>query len=211
MPKHAFEVSPGLVAAKEFSHDTGWRSDPLRILDRILVFGLCLLLMYGVLAFGTVEEWAIFCFEVGSVSLFLVWTAKQLLSRRVKLSSNPLYLPTLLFFLLVCAQIAFNASAYPYVTRYDALEYVSFGIVLLLASECLRTKEARRAFALVMVAFGALYAFFALAQDLTSNTKIFWIRTVRFHGAIYGSYVNRDHYAGLMEMLVPIPLVLSMS
>jgi len=62
-----------------------------------------------------------------------------------------------------------------------------------------------------MIGFGVLYAFFALAQDLRPNDKIFWIRTVRFHGGIYGSYVNRNHYAGLMEMLVPIPLVLSVS
>ena len=210
MPKHAFEVSPGLGATKEFSRE-GRRSNPLGTLDRVLVFGLCLLLMCGVLAFGTVEEWAIFCFEALATGLFLLWAAKQLLSRQVKLSPNPLYLPALLFFLLICAQIAVNASAYPYVTRYGALEFVSYGILLLIASECLRTKEARKAFALVMIVFGTLYAFFALAQDFTSNTKIFWIRTVRFHGGIYGSYVNRNHYAGLMEMLVPIPLVLSMS
>src|SRR5215469_18953013 len=211
MPKHAFELSPDSVALNEFSWGTKRRNEPLRIFDHVLVFGLCLLLMFGVLAFGTVEEWSIFLFEAGATGLFLVWAAKQLLSRQVKLSPNPLYLPALLFFLLICAQIALNASAYPYVTRYGALGYVSYGIVLLIASDCLRTKQARKAIALVMIGFGALYAFFALAQDLTSNTKIFWIRTVRFHGAIYGSYVNRNHYAGLMEMLVPIPLVLSMS
>src|SRR5215469_10248824 len=211
MPKHAFEVSPGAVATKEFSSGTRENVEPLPIVDWVLVFGLCVLLMFGVLAFGTVEEWSIFLFEAGATALFLVWAAKQLLSRQVKLLPNPLYLPALLFFLLICAQIAFNASAYPYVTRYGALEYVSYGIVLLIASESLRKKQARKAFALVMIGFGVLYAFFALAQDLTPNNKIFWIRTVRFHGGIYGSYVNRNHYAGVMEMLVPIPLVLSVS
>src|SRR5215469_3114425 len=212
MPKHAIEVAPGSVATQEqFSRDAGRRRDRLGILDRVLVFGLCLLLMFGVLAFGTVEEWAIFSFEAVATCLFLVWAAKQLLSRQMKLSPNPLYLPALLFVLLICVQIAFNESAYPYITRYGALEYVSYGIVLLIASDCLRTKESRRAFALVMIGFGTLYAFFALAQDLTPNNKIFWIRTVRFNGGIYGSYVNRNHYAGLMEMLVPIPLVLSVS
>ncbi len=49
-----------------------------------------------------------------------------------------------------------------------------------------------------------------MAQELTPNGKIFWFYTPRFHGSIYGSYVNHDHYAGLMEMLVPIPLVISM-
>ena len=48
-------------------------------------------------------------------------------------------------------------------------------------------------------------------KQLTSNGKIFWTHSPRFHGlgAIYGSYVNRNHYAGLMEMLVPIPLVVA--
>src|SRR5215472_13073770 len=142
MPKHTVEVAPGSVATKEFSRDAS-RRDRLGILDRMLAFGLCLLLMFGVLAFGTVEEWAIFSFEAAATCLFLVWAAKQLLSRQMKLSPNPLYLPALLFVLLICVQIAFNASAYPYITRYDALEYVSYGIVLLIASDCLRTKESR--------------------------------------------------------------------
>src|SRR5215469_17199446 len=151
MPKHSIEVAPGSVATKGFSRDAGRRRDRLGILDRVLVFGLCLLLMFGVLAFGAVEEWAMFLFEAAAAVLFLVWAAKQLLSRQVKLSPSPLYLPALLFFLLICAQIAFNASAYPYVTRYGVLEYVSYGIVLLVASESLRKKQARKAFALVMI------------------------------------------------------------
>ena len=55
-----------------------------------------------------------------------------------------------------------------------------------------------------------LYAFYAMAQELTSSGRFFWFYTPRFHGSIYGSYVNHDHYAGLMEMLVPFPLVIAM-
>ena len=48
---------------------------------------------------------------------------------------------------------------------------------------------------------------FALLQGLSSNGKLYWIRTPHFGGWIYGPYVNHSHYAGLMEMLVPVPLV----
>ena len=37
------------------------------------------------------------------------------------------------------------------------------------------------------------------------------MRQPRLGGWIYGPYVNHHHYAGLMEMLVPIPLVLSLT
>ncbi len=182
---------------------------PTGILRWVLVLSLSALLMFAVLAFGAVDEWSTFTFEAGAAALFLIWAGKQLVSRQVKISKNSLYLPTLLFFGLILAQIALRRSAYGYVTKYEALQYAAYGIVLLIAAESIRAEDTRRIFALAMIVFGTLYAFFALAQELTSNGKIFWIHSPRFHGTIYGSYVNRDHYAGLMEMLVPIPLVLA--
>jgi len=180
------------------------------ILQWVLVLGLCALLIFAVLAFGAVEEWSTFAFEAGAAVLFLVWAAKQVVSGQVKLSKNPLYLPAVLFFVLILAQIVLRRSAYIYITKYEALQYVSYGIVLLIAAECVRRESARKIFALVMIVFGAGYAFFALAQELTSNGKIFWVHSSQFRGSIYGSYVNHNHYAGLMEMLVPIPFVVSM-
>jgi O-antigen ligase len=180
------------------------------ILQWVLVFGLCTLLIFAVLAFGAVDEWSTFVFEAGAAVLFLVWAGKQFVSRQAKLSRNPLYPAALFFFVLLLAQVGLRTSAYGYVTKYGAFQYFSYGIVLLIAAECVREEHDRKNFAFALIVFGALYAFFALAQALTSDGKFFWVYTPRFHGAIYGSYVNHDHYAGLMEMLVPFPLVLSM-
>ncbi len=178
---------------------------------RVLVLGLCAVLIFAVLAFGAVDEWSTFTLEASAAALFLTWVGKQVHSKRLKLSSNPLYLPTLLFFGLILGQIALRRSAYAYVTKYEALQYVAYGICLLIAAECVRHEDTRRVFAVIMIVFGALYAFFSLAQQLTYNGKVFWIHSPRFHGmgAIYGSYVNRNNYAGLIEMLVPIPLVVA--
>ena len=180
------------------------------ILQWVLALGLCTLLLFAVLAFGAVDEWSTLVFEAGAAVLFLVWAAKQLVSQQVKLSKNPLYLPAVLFFSLILAQVALRRSAYSYITKYEALQYVSYGIVLMIGAECVREESTRKIFALVMIAFGTGYAFFALAQELTSNGKIFWVHSPQSHGWIYGSYVNHNHYAGLMEMLVPIPFVATM-
>ena len=182
---------------------------PQRILQGALILGLFVVLAFGILAFGAVHEWSIFTFEAGAGVLFLVWAAKQFVSRQLKLSNNPLYAPASLFFVLVLAQIGLRTSAYGYVTKYEVLKYVSYGIVLLIAAECVQDEDSRKKFAFALIVFGALYAFFALAQELASNGKIFWFYTPEFHGSIYGSFVNHDHYAGCMEMLVPIPLVVS--
>ena len=204
-------ISSYLVVDTTDSMDLERRSVPKPgILQWVLVLGLCSVLIFAILAFGAVEEWSTFIFEAGAAVLFLIWAGQQLVSRQLKLSNNPLYPPALVFFVLLLAQLVLRTSAYSYVTKYGALQYFSYGIVLLIAAECVREETDRKNFALAMIGFGALYAFFALAQSLTSEGKFFWVYTPRFHGAIYGSYVNHDHYAGLMEMLVPFPLVVSM-
>jgi O-antigen ligase len=54
-------------------------------------------------------------------------------------------------------------------------------------------------------------AVFAIVQQFMSNGKIYWVVPNRNGGWIYGPYVNHAHYAGLMEMLVPFPLVFAMA
>jgi O-antigen ligase len=181
------------------------------LLGWALVLGLCALLIFGVLAFGAVDEWSTFTFEAGAAILLLLWAAKQIVSERIKVSKNPLYPPTVLFFGLILTQIALRRTAYGYVTKYETLQYIAYGITLFIAAECVSKEEIRKRFAQIMSVFGILYAFFALIQTLNSNGKIFWIHSPHFNSAtIFGSYVNHNHYAGLMEMLTPIPFVLSM-
>jgi O-antigen ligase len=44
-----------------------------------------------------------------------------------------------------------------------------------------------------------------LVQGLSGTDRIYWVRTVgSISAAIYGPYVNHNHYAGLMEMLIPL-------
>jgi O-antigen ligase len=65
--------------------------------------------------------------------------------------------------------------------------------------------------AIVVPVYGFAVAMFALIQSMSSNDKLYWLRTPRSGGWIYGSYVNHNHYAGLMEMLTPIPLVFALT
>ncbi|MEW6052666.1 MAG: O-antigen ligase family protein [Nitrospirota bacterium] len=60
----------------------------------------------------------------------------------------------------------------------------------------------------VIVIFGALLALFGILQHILSNNKIYWIRSLGQGGSIFGPYVNRNHYAGLMEMIFPLVLSL---
>ncbi len=142
------------------------------ILQWVLVLGLCALLIFAILAFGAVEEWSTFAFEAGAAVLFLVWAGKQIVSGQLKLSKNPLYAPALFFFVLLLAQVGLRTSAYGYVTKYEVLQYVSYGIVLLIATECVREEDARKKFALALIVFGALYAFLRVGSGADLERQV---------------------------------------
>ena len=177
----------------------------------LLLYGTFGLLMFGPVAFGSVEPWSIFTLEAGSTLLVLLWLAKQWIDGDLKIKWNPLFLPMAAFALLVLVQIAAGATAYRHDTVSGALLYCAYAMLCFLSSQVLfRNFQARR-LAWVFSIYGAALASFALLQGIAANGKLYWMRTPRMGGWIYGPYVNHNHYAGLMEMLVPIPLVLSVS
>jgi len=55
--------------------------------------------------------------------------------------------------------------------------------------------------------FGFLVSIFAILQHLTSNGKLYWVREIRYGGMPFGPYVNRNHFAGFAELVLPLALV----
>jgi O-antigen ligase len=117
----------------------------------------------------------------------------------------------LLFASLVLWQLATGRTAYHAQTFSTALLYCAYGVLCFLAVQCLRRTSQVIALGWVLSAYGFAVAMFALLQGIASNGKLYWLRTAQGGGWIYGPYVNHNHYAGLMEMLTPIPLIISLA
>jgi O-antigen ligase len=180
--------------------------------EKALLYGIFGLLLFGPLAFGAVEPWSIFVLEAGSVALFLFWIGKgTVLDGQIKVIWNPLFLPMGVFAALIVAQLAFRVTAYPHDTAALALQYFAYAMLCFLAGQTLLRGAQARSLALIFSVYGAALAGFALLQGISSNGKLYWMRQPRSGGWIYGPYVNHNHYAGLMEMLVPIPLIVSLT
>jgi len=193
-----------VVDSEEIGQD---RSGP-GAMDYAIGFGMVALLIFGVLAFGAVDEWSVFVLEAGAASIMLLWLGRRIWAGDISVS-NPLLALAAAFAAIVAAQLVFKLSVYPYGTKYKALEYGVYAAALIIGSEGFKNWQLRRALMMVLSAFVTLYAAFALIQNFTSNGKLYWIVPLRFGGWMYGSYVNHAHYSGLVEMLVPFPLVLA--
>jgi O-antigen ligase len=180
-------------------------------LGTILLLGTFGLLMFGPLAFGAVEPWSMFLMQAGAALLLVLWSVQQVLQGRIEIRPNPLFAPMLVFGGLVLAQLVLRRSAYMHETVNGALLYVAYGILCFLASQVIVRKEQLQRLAMLFSVYGTAIACFALLQGISSNGRLYWMREPSNGGWIYGPYVNHNHYAGLMEMLVPIPLVIALS
>ncbi len=123
--------------------------------------------------------------------------------------THPLYRPMAAFFALVLLQWLVGTTAYRQVTYSHLLLYAAYGMLVFVVTQTLRRSSQFEMMAKQFTAYGAVVAAFAVLQGLAPNGKLYWVWALQQGGSIYGPYVNRNHYAGLMEMLTPFPLVLA--
>ena len=166
-------------------------------------------LLLAPLAFGAVEPWSIFALEACAVLLLLAWGYRQWLRGQMDVGYNVLYLPMAAFFVLALLQWLTGATAYRHVTYTRLLLYAAYGMLAFVATQSLRRSSQFDWLAKLVTTYGALLASFAILEGIAPNGKLYWIWPSEQGGAIYGPYVNHNHYAGLMEMLTPFPLVLA--
>lgn len=171
---------------------------------------LCALLMFGPLAFGAVEAWSSTVLHIGAAALVVLWAVRQVLSGSVVIRRHPLMLPSALFAFLICLQFALRIPPYPADAVAGALNLLAYGMIMFAASQLLVREEFLDRFMVVFTAFGFGLALFAAAQHFSTPGKLYFSITPRHQGWVFGPYVNHNHYAGLMELITPIPLVLTL-
>jgi O-antigen ligase len=173
---------------------------PLRI-------AICALLVFGVLAHGGVEDWALAVFETGAGLLFFVWALFFFLYGEKEIVL-PATLPPLLAFAAVAAfQWISRLTASPFATRTQLQLLLADIVLMFLAAQAFRTLQDWRGFFWFVMLFAFLVSGFGILQQLTFNGKLYWFREMRYGGIPFGPYVNRNHFAGFAELAIPISLV----
>jgi O-antigen ligase len=174
----------------------------------IIRFGICLLVVFAVLAFGAVEPWSQSILQIGATLLLAFWGFLFATGRAEEIRWVPVFWPLFGLEFLALLQFIIPLSVYPFLTKLELLRFSSYLILLFLMTQAFRTPRQWRIFTWFLVLFGFAVALFGVLQDLTRDGKIYWVKELRYGGNIFGPYVNRNHFAGLMELLIPIGLAM---
>ncbi len=165
--------------------------------------GICVLVAFAVLAHGGVEPWSEAVLEVGAAVLLLVWALRRRPIRTLRWSGVRLFWPLLGVWIIGAVQWGAGISMVPFLTRIELLKYSALLALFFLCLQSYRTRAQWRGFVWFLLILGFAVSLFAILQHFTFNGKLYWVREMRYGGMPFGPYVNRNHFAGLMELLIP--------
>jgi hypothetical protein len=170
---------------------------------------ICALVVFGIASHGAVEDWARAVLETSAGLLFLFWAVHYYFSKdeEKQIVLTPILPPLIALAFVALAQLLLRTTASTYVTRMELNLLIADCIVLFLAAQVFRKSDEWKVFVWFVMGFGFAVAVFGILQQLTFNGKLYWFREMRYGGIPFGPYVNRNHFAGFVELVFPVALV----
>src|SRR5574337_144557 len=97
-------------------------------------------------------------------------------------------------------------SLNPIATCEEFLRVLTYAMLFWVVLTCFRTRERVERVIVTIIGIGFFLAVFAIIQKYSSNGRIYWIRETAQGGEPFGPYVNRNHFAGYMEIALPLTI-----
>jgi O-antigen ligase len=196
-------------------------------IEQVLFIHLLATAIFAVLAFGTVESWSLFIFEINALVMAVMLGLLQLVDdnfewRRLRFSL-PLW-ALLVWGIVQLVPLGSGAapggtpetipleqlrlatiSKDPQATREVVARLLALAIYFSVALQVFRHTLARHRALTVLSIFGLAISLLAIAQRLTWNGRLYWVRQISAFISPFGPYGNYNHFAGMVELLFPLP------
>ncbi|HEV8383347.1 MAG TPA: O-antigen ligase family protein [Candidatus Acidoferrales bacterium] len=198
-------VINGAAMVRERSHAVA--RSAVKIFLRAAVLSV---LVAAPLAFGATTTIASVVLIAAAWLLLLVWVFEAVRKEELALNLPLAAVPAALLLAFAAAHWAAGISVAPYATQLEWLRWVGYAALAVVAAECFDTPRRLKRLAQVLAFAGFLVALLAILQYLTANGKIYWLIEPAYGGWVFGPYVNRNHYAGLMELWTPLAIGLAL-
>ncbi|NWF76757.1 MAG: O-antigen ligase family protein [Nitrospirae bacterium] len=203
-------------------------------LESVIFHIYLFLIIFSPIAFGTVEPWSLGIMVSLTILALILHLYRCKIENNRFLYSIPGIIPLIIFLAYIFFQViplpsdiirfispetyniykdtvfAYNPDTWisfsinKKSTLMEFFRILSYASFYILSIQLLSKKETLRKTVSIVIIFISVLSFFAILQHLISNEKIFWFRKLTQGGTPFGPYVNRNHYAGLMEMIFPI-------
>lgn len=169
------------------------------LLDKLTFGGLLALLVLAPLPYGAVETWSIALWEILVFGLLVLWGLLTLQTGQLRIELNPLMWPMLGLLLVAIIQIMPLGTGDRPTLSFEAFSTTQFALKLfaslcffLLCASFIHNDDRRELTANVIIAVCVVIALVGIGQSYIG--KMLWQR------GTFGPFVNRNHFAGFLEL-----------
>ena len=96
----------------------------------------------------------------------------------------------------------FAISPYYYPVRMSIIRWTVYGLLFLGLTQVLNSRRRIELAILVILSTGCFEALYGLIQTYSGSGHIWWLKKTSYRGDVSGTYINRNHFAGLMVMIM---------
>jgi len=189
------------------------------------VFILSGVILFSPLIYGSITVFPIFIIEASSCLLFLLFSINLLVKERIALIKLPFW-PLALFFVLLIFQFLvlpdfilnflspstgelyrsfsfardtwLSLSICPESSLKMLLQVLSFVVIFVISANVLNNESKIKGIIIVVVICGFLFSLYGVILRLS----------VPSDGASFSTFVNRNHFAAYLEMIIPLAFIL---
>ena len=179
-------------------------------LDKIIAGIFLFTIAFTAVAYGTVEPWSIAIFELLILLMLVLWILKSVIGKKfevnIPLTAFPLGL-FLLFGLIQSVALTgtddkLSSLSYDVEATRSAVKILFFLLVAhLIAFNFFATQQRIRVLLNFLILFGSALGAYSFINYFINSGGV-------FYGGISAPFVNHNHLAGYLEMIIPLPLSL---
>lgn len=195
----------------------------LSYFERSIFFALLGLIALTAIPYGTVEPWWEALFECAVFVLTALWMIEGLMTGSCHLYNRSLFVP-----LLVLVAFSFlqalplwvepsastaaggsvwrSISADPFETRLTALKILALTLALFLLLRYTSSRRRLRALVHTVIGVAVTSALFGIVRQTTQHGATGFVLPYLQPGSGYGQFINRNHFAFMMEMALGLVL-----
>lgn len=100
-----------------------------------------------------------------------------------------------------------SITGYSHPVQVSLILWVTYGLFFFGFSMVLNTKKRIEAAIMIILILGCFEAIYGMVQTYSADHKIWWHQKMIHMADVTGTYVNRNHFAGLMEMITIIAVL----
>ena len=165
-------------------------------------------LVFAPLAFGAVYVWSFLVVQILMMGVALLWLVRIWGGHKPKLLWPPLAWAVLAFVFYAVAR--YFMADIEYAARQELLRILIYAFLFLAVSSNLYSQDATETIAYTLTVVAALTSSYALVQFLHHSNHV-WNLTSPYAGRASGTYINPDHFAGFLELVLLLPLAFLMA